>query len=239
MVVVEIAGLVEGGGNDHALLREVGEGDVEGDVVAFFVRVVELAVEVAGLAVAGEGHLRLAVAPVDVAVLRGAGHVELAHREEEDGAVGELRRRDEIHHRDGERAHIAHVRDCEAKRVLVAADVVVVPLLDAGFGGDDILAVVVPKELFGVAGIDDVAVLAEQGLAFGDLFLHTVLRNGNENILAQSARGCQYCWRKRLQNAKLCAIITMLTKRPHGLDEQNLALELGVVVAHGPLTPMV
>ena len=31
----------------------------------------------------------------------------------------------------------------------------------------------------------------------------------------------------------------MLTKRPHGLDEQTLALELGVVVAHGPLTPMV
>ena len=202
LVVVEIAGLVEGGGDDHALLRKVGEGDIEGDVVALLVRVVELAVEVARLAVAGEGHLRLAVAPVDVAVLRGAGHVELAHREEEDGAVGELRRRDEIHHRDGERAHIAHVRDGEAERVFVTADVIVVPLLDAGFGRGDVLAVVVPKELFGVAGIDDVAVLAEQRLPLRDLFLHTALRNGNENILAQTARGCQYCWRKRLQNAK-------------------------------------
>lgn len=183
LVEIEVAGFVEGGGDRHALLGEVGEGDVEGDVVALLVGVVEGAEEVARLSVAGEGHLCLAVAVMDVAALRRAGHVELAHREKEYGAVGELRRRHEIHHRDGQRAHIAHVRHGETEGVLVTADVVVVPLLDARLGGGDVLAVVVPDEGLGVAGVDDVAVFAEQRLALGDLFLHSILPEVDENIL--------------------------------------------------------
>lgn len=174
LVVVEVPRLVKRRGDDHALLREIRKSDVEADVVALLVRVVESAEQAAGFAVAGEGHLRLAVPPMHVAVLRRARHIEPAHGEKKYRTVGELRRRDEIHNGDRKRADIAHIRDGQTQCVLVAADVVVIPLLDARFGRGNVLAVVVPQQFFCVSGVDNVTVPAQQRLSLSDFLLHNV-----------------------------------------------------------------
>ena len=59
-----------------------------------------------------------------------------------------------------------------------AADVVVIPFLDSGRVCGDVFSVVLPEELFGIAGICDVSLRVEKGLTRRNFVLHTVLPIG-------------------------------------------------------------
>ena len=75
---------------------------------------------------------------------------------------------------DGRRkaADKAGVGDCQAQAVIRAADVVVVPFLDAPFRRLDIGAVVDPIELFRKPGLGNIARSVQKPLLRGNLMLH-------------------------------------------------------------------
>ena len=105
------------------------------------------------------------------AVGRRLRQVRFAQRQGAHAARGLLPALIEVQKGDGVEAHVAVVRDGEREADMAVGDEIVVPFLDAHGAGLDIRAAVDGQERAGPAGLEQIAVLAEQRRRGGDFML--------------------------------------------------------------------
>ena len=170
LVVVEMAGLVKGRGDDHALNRLVGELDDALDRV-LAPELVHVERELAQPVLMVEGHGIAAPGDLACAVGRRLRQVRFAQRQGTHAARGLLPALIEVQKGDGVEAHVAVVRDGEREADMAVGNEIVVPFLDAHGAGLDIRAAVDGQERAGPAGLEQIAVLAEQRRRGGDFML--------------------------------------------------------------------
>ena len=177
LIEIEVSVFVKRSRDYHRFFWEIGKRDVESQSVV----AVELGVsafKMADFAVVFKGIRTFALRPFGRAFFRRFGKVHLAEREHDKRGFRNVVRFVEFKNRRGQCACKAVVADSERKPVMLIADVVIIPFLNAPVFGFDVGAVIFVKHLFGKAGLFDIAVFVKQSLGFRDLVLH----NSSEHI---------------------------------------------------------
>ena len=178
LVVIEMPRLLEGGGDDH----RIGEGLFEVDVAmeGFFLiaEFLHVAKEVTLLPFMTEFHGKalLLVFEFDVSGGGAFRKRKTGLGEHADDRLGDVfGGAPEIEHRDRGHVHVAVVVDRQGNAVILVADIVIIPFLEARILGGHQGAVILLDEGEGIAGFGKVAVAIKQNPRGQSMLFHNSL----------------------------------------------------------------
>ena len=158
----------------HALFRKIGKSDIKSEFFPGLAVIAEGPEKMSGLPVVQKCHVCISDLGADVSRLACPRQIELSERQSSERSAIVLEGLvPEPEQRNTEAAAKTRIGNRKTEPVFPVSDIVVVPFLYAPFRSFDVISVIDPVQLFGIARMRDIAVLIQKPLFFGYFSVNT------------------------------------------------------------------